>query len=276
MNIRLLALDLDHTTLDENSRLSPGNRKALLSAAEKGMELVIASGRAYSTLPKEMTAFPGVRYAIVSNGAGVHDIKTGRRLFHKTLSSDLTERILACCRGKDLALEVFWEGGAYCGRDYWEDPTPFMGDESVRDYVQSTRTPVDNIFDFIRAHAGELESIAPVVSSPELKEALTKELEALEEVYITTSVPRLIELSHRDSGKHRALEFLSEHLGIPGSQIAAFGNGDNDAEMLAWAGLGVAVANGSEKCRTAADHITGHYLADGLARALYDLEILPD
>ena len=63
------------------------------------------------------------------------------------------------------------------------------------------------------------------------------------------------------------LAFLTAHLGIPREAVCAFGNADNDADMLEWAGMGIAVANGSPACLAAADAVTGHYLEDGVAQA---------
>lgn len=271
MTPKLLALDLDDTTLNRESRLSPGNRAALLRANERGMEIVIASGRAYETLPKEMLTFPGVRYAICSNGAGVYDVSTGEAILHRTIPEAAVETIVALCRGEALTFEAFVQGRAYCDRSYIENPYAFGADESVAAYVRSARRPVESILDFIREHQGSLDALDLVVGGPVLKEKMLKKLEAIGEVYITSSVPRLIEISHRDSGKHRALEFLCQHLDLPREAVIAFGNGDNDAEMLAWAGIGVAVANATDRCKAAADMVTGDYLADGVAMALDQL-----
>jgi hypothetical protein len=100
---------------------------------------------------------------------------------------------------------------------------------------------------------------------------MMQKLASIEDVYITTSVPRLIELGHRDCGKHRGLQFLTDYLGIPQADTVAFGNGDNDAEMLEWAGLGVSVENGTPACRAAADCITGNAWESGVAEVLWEL-----
>ena len=82
------------------------------------------------------------------------------------------------------------------------------------------------------------------------------------------SMPRLVEISDIQCGKHRALAFLADYLGIPQEKVCAFGNADNDADMLLWAGTGIAVANSSPACLRAADVVTAHYLEDGVAQAL--------
>ena len=70
MNIKCIALDLDRTTLNASGRLSDGNYNALCHAIENGVHIVIASGRSFDTLPKDVLAVPGIEYAITSN----HDL----------------------------------------------------------------------------------------------------------------------------------------------------------------------------------------------------------
>lgn len=272
----LLALDLDDTTLDRESRLSSGNREALLRATEMGIQLVIASGRAFDTLPRELVEFPGVHYAICSNGATVCETATGQTLLRRTLPPRAVDEILRLTEGAGITYEAFVEGRAYCDREYIAHPEAYGADAATAAYVRSARRPVENITEFIRKHRQELEAVDLVVRSPEQKRAMTELMGQVDDVYITSSAPRLVELSHRDCGKHRALEFLCTRLGIPREGVVAFGNGDNDREMLAWAGVGVAVANGTPLCRDAADMITGNHWEDGVAAALEKLLYIPE
>ena len=85
--IKLLAFDLDGTTITEHKYLSPGNREALLAAEEEGVILVPATGRMKSFLPEEITALPGVRYAITSNGAAVYDLLEDRAVHESLIPS---------------------------------------------------------------------------------------------------------------------------------------------------------------------------------------------
>lgn len=268
MEIKLLALDLDDTTHNDRSELSPLNCASLMEAHKRNMEIVIASGRAYDTLPREMVSFPGVRYAITSNGAAVYRVDTGETIFHRTVPETAVEQILELCRGRHLTFEAFVDGRAYCAQSYVDDPYEFMADDAVAAYVRRSRRPVPDIQDFILTHISRLDSLDLVVGTPEMKETMLEELTTVSEVYITSSVPRLIEISHKDCGKHRALEFLCGQLGVPREAVMAFGNGDNDADMLRWAGIGVAVANASPDCLAAADIVTEDYLSDGVGKTL--------
>lgn len=265
---RLVALDLDETLLDQNSKLSPGNRAALEAAVEQGAAIVIATGRAFETVPEDMLGFPGVRYAICSNGAGVYELSTGKALVRYQLKPAAVERVLSLAEGENLTYEAFIDGRAYAQRDYVENPARYMTDAATVQYVKASRRPVPDILAFVRQHGAELDSLALVAGNMTVKKSMMEKLAAVDGIYVTTSVPRLVEISDINCGKHRALAFLADYLGIPREKVCAFGNADNDAEMLSWAGTGIAVANSSPACLRAADVVTGHYLEDGVAQAL--------
>lgn len=264
--VRLIALDLDETTLDRDSRLSPRNRAALERAIEAGVEVVVATGRPMGTVPQEIRTFPGIRYAITGNGAAVYDLTTGEALVRHLVPEGAVEQIIGLSRGEQATLEVFIQGKAYAQADYIRHPERFMADAQTKVYVQTTRNPVMDIVAFAREHRRELDSIDLVVADLNTKARLREKLKAVRGVYITTSVPRLLEVSNEACGKHRGLQFLAERLGVAQQDTAAFGNADNDAEMLSWSGFGVAVDNASPACKAAADHVAPPYWEDGVAQ----------
>ena len=77
---------MDRTTLNSEGRLSAGNRKALEEIIAAGVHVIIASGRAFDTLPKDVAELPGVEYAITLNGAAMYHIPTGKCLKRYRLS----------------------------------------------------------------------------------------------------------------------------------------------------------------------------------------------
>jgi len=272
MTLRCIALDLDRTTLGPDGRLSTGNREALERAVRHGIHVVIASGRPLCSLPAEVTALPGIEYAITSNGAAVYHLPTGKRLRGFTLPPAAAEEILRLTADEPLTYEAFVDGIAYGGADYVADPVAYGTPPTSVGYIQRTRRPVPDIIAFIRSHSHELDSVDLVVRSAEEKNRLSALLmESVPDLYVTSSVPQLVEISHRDAGKHSGLRFITNLLGISPAQTAAFGDGDNDADMLAFAGCGIAVSNASPACLAAADRITGHFSEDGVAQAIHRL-----
>jgi len=272
MDIKCIALDLDRTTLNAQGRLSDGNRAALEYAISRGIHIVIASGRPLGSLPEDVLSVGGIEYAITSNGAAVYHLPTQKRLAHYTLTPSSVETILRLTATLPYALETFIDGHAYAGRDFLASPSSFGAPETSVGYFQRTRTPVENMRTFMQEHSIQLESIDLILGKDaDLTVLRCLFQQELSDCYITSSVSHLLEISDKRCGKHTGVLTIAQTLGLAPSQIAAFGDGDNDVDMLQYVGCGIAVANASPACLAAADKITGHYDKDGVAAAIYEL-----
>lgn len=268
---KLIALDLDETTLNGSGGLSPENQRAMEAAIQMGIHVVVATGRPLGALPKMIRNFPGIRYAITGNGAEVYDLETGASLRRFVMTEKSVEEILQKTAGEPVAYQCTIRGESFAQEDFVTNPEKYNNDPVTVEYVRKTRVLVPDMVAFIREHQRELDSVDVVTWDQELKHRLTERLQTVDSVYITSSVARLIEISNEASGKHRGLQFLADLLSVPREATAAFGNGDNDAEMLRWAGVGVSVAGGSEACRDAADHVTDTHFNNGVAKAFKEL-----
>lgn len=87
--IKLIALDLDGTTLNYEGRLEDRTKVILEAAIAKGVIIVIATGRVFSAIPKEILEISGIHYAITSNGANLIDLNT-RQLIYSNLMNQIT------------------------------------------------------------------------------------------------------------------------------------------------------------------------------------------
>lgn len=262
---KLLALDLDGTTLRSDGTLSPFNREALLDAWEAGMHIVVASGRAFASLPEEVMTLPCIEYAITSNGATVYEAGTGTRIQAHYLKRAAVEKLLSIAREHGIMVEGFVDGIPYSQRDYVEDPMRFGASDYSVSYVKRTRRPVEDIFAFLREHGEELDSLDLITGDMELKARLRERITAeVEDVYLTSSVATLLELSDAHAGKASGLRFLAEYLGVSREETAAFGNAENDVDMMQWAGTGVAVANSPADVCAAADQVVPSNDEDGV------------
>ncbi len=270
MTIQCIALDLDYTTLNSQGQLSTYTRQALTCAIQRGVHIVVASGRALDSLPEEIRSFDGIRYAVTSNGAAVYDLRDHVCLKQYKLGEQSVREILRLSEGLHIACEAFIDGRPYAQADYVADPMRY-GTKSVS-YIKNTRTPVDDFRSFVLQNAANLDCMDLVIDDPKLKTELWELFEdKVPDIYITSSVGQLLEISYKDCGKHSGVRFVLERLGLPRESLAAFGDGDNDAHMLEFAGIGVAVANASEACRAAADRIAPSNDEDGVAREIFRL-----
>lgn len=269
MRYKCVVSDLDKTLLNEESTLSATTRDALERLIEAGILVVPASGRPFGAFPECITKMGGIRYAITSNGVVLMDVEKREQIWSLKLQSQVVRSVFALLEHYSVTYEAFIDGKAYTGQDYFECPEMFGVRPEIRGYIQSTRHAVPDIRSFLKEHEKELDCMDVIANPKEKDEILKLVRETIPGIYVTTSAPHLIEISDEAAGKHAGLKKLLEMLKIDPSEAIAFGDGDNDSEMLREAGLGVAVSNAGELCRAAADMITASNEEDGVAEALY-------
>lgn len=276
MKIKLLALDLDDTTLAEGGVLTDFNKEALLKAIEHNIEVVVASGRNYTSLPSCITELPGIRYAIVSNGAAIYDIKADTRIAGAFLPADAVKTVMDLEEQEENSSgEIVIDSIAYAPCDYINEPLKFSPDTlspHIIEYLKNTRKPVENFYGFAMENAHRIDSINLTFKNSEQRKAFQAKLEKLtDDVYLTSSIGHLLEISCKTSGKGNAMRTLCKMLEIPLSETAACGNADNDTDMVAAAKIGAAVENATDSCKAAADVIIPHHNDNGVGKFIYSL-----
>lgn len=271
MPIKLIALDLDGTALRSDNTLSPVVAAAIEDAAAHGMEIVAASGRPYGSMPASVLRLKGVNYVISSNGAAVHD-KTGRRIHETLLRESAVLRLLELTKHEDLIWEAFSDGATYTDNRYLRDPLQYGCTPAYISYVQNSRGGLDDMRQYIFENRRTLDSVEYVCPDAEKRERVRRLLEEnLREVYITSSSANFVEFMDANATKSNALKWLCRFLRLPLVQTAACGNADNDADMIACAGLRAAVANASQSCKKAADVILPSNDSDGVAELIQQI-----
>lgn len=255
--IKLIALDLDGTTMNTENQLPAENKKILESAIAEGVNVVVASGRCYNSLPKEVTGIRGVQYAISSNGAQVRDLRTGEVLHSDCADPRAVHMLHDIVKENGYDIEVFVDGMAYMEKERWEDVRDGRITYRRRDYILNTRQPVEDILGFMMQHDDKIENVNIYFEDLSVKPAIRKTLEPLEEfATVTTSFDTNWEMGGLTTSKAEGLRVLSEILGIEKEEMMAFGDSPNDIPMIEAAGIGVAVENAKDSVKQAADFVT--------------------
>ncbi len=197
--------------------------------------------------------------AIVYNGAVIYDFSTDTALHRYDFPVAVAETVIARLRAAHP--EVM------CGA---ETAYGWYVDTARYDLVRGGEVPyetepdgVGEVQDFLQESVTKLLFWHP----SENAETLVRALEGVS-VHGTWSMPGLLEVIAKGVNKCAALTRVAEDLGVSAPQVAAFGDEHNDKEMLAWAGLGVAMGNASAPAREAADLVTSSNDDDGVARVL--------
>ena len=249
MKIRALALDLDGTLTNSQKEVTPATRAALDAARQKGVKIILASGRPV------VGVMPVAReLELEKKGA------TGETLHQSRLAPDSIPRICEFARRRGLAFLTYDREGVI---------TENAGDEYIQKEAWINRLPVRQVED-LPAEVDFPVTKMLVVGPPQQTENAERAMRAQfkGEFDCFRSEPYFLEVVPMGVEKAASLEILLKKLGIDREELMACGDGFNDLPMLRYAGLGVAMANAQSAVKQAADRVTLSNDEDGVAAAV--------
>ena len=262
----LAAVDIDDTLVGPDGVVSAANVAALKRLVAAGTRVVLASGRSHANmLPfhRMLGLPPGP--IISSQGAVVQDSETGAVRFAYAMAPDDVAAVTRHGRESGFAVQHYRPGGIHTeARTRWTEYDQTRNSEphvEVRDLLAAgTGGAVpDDVMKII--WLGDPDAITRAV--PEAHARHDARLAVLR------TDPPYLEFSAANVNKATALAAVAESLGASRAEVVAFGDGNNDAAMLAWAGLGVAMPHAAPSARNAADHVGPEGDAEtALARAV--------
>ena len=269
MKLKLSLTDLDGTLLRDDKSLSPANRAALVRAAAQGAEVVVATGRFFGGIPRELLELPFLRYFILMNGAKVYDRREDRVLYRSEIPLAQAERVMDLLEPLDCTVDCYQNDVGWMERRYFDHLDYYVTDPVSRAMVRSHRRPVDDLRAQVRAGGDTVQKMQAYFPHLELRPQVMALLRReVPGVVQSVSLPTNLELNAAGATKGAALAALCRALGVDPLDTAAFGDGTNDVSMLAAAGVGVAMANGAPETRQAADLVTASNQEDGVALVL--------
>jgi len=257
---QLIAFDLDDTLLLPSGQLSDRSRRAVQQVHERGVIVALASGRMLANM-LPIGELLGFETALVSfNGAQVNLSPSQPPLFHCPVPPALAERVIDFALQHDLHLHFYHDNRLYSSRvDDWQ----------ARLYHEHTGAHLEPAANFDRLRGLPATKLL-IADEPERIEVLLGECSGLfgAELTLTRSKSIYLEFLHPTVNKGEGFKALCRHLEVPLSATAAFGDGYNDLEMLAAAGLAVAMKNGIEEIKSVADRVCASNADDGVAQVL--------
>ncbi len=246
MRYKLLAIDIDDTLVADSKPVSSVNKRAIDNARAAGCCVVLATGRGFlaSTPVWKQLGMDGL--IINYGGAMINDIKTDKPFMVTELDGDVVTEILELADSMGLHAHIY------------------QGDEIVYEkdcvyptmYTRKLKLPW-RIEPNIRKMAWRnVPKVLIMTEPPRVAELLPFFAAHFKgRAAVSASSPGFIEFNRIGASKGNALRLLAEHIGAPQEQTAAIGDNTLDMEMIAWAGLGVCVADGNEAVKAIADVI---------------------
>jgi Cof subfamily protein (haloacid dehalogenase superfamily) len=192
-------------------------------------------------------------------GAVVAEPTTGRWLLHQPIPLELARETISVLNDEGFGLNC------YVGDElYVSEVTPEA--RRYADFQQLELHPVGNLLEWINEPPTKLV----VIGDPEVLDDLEQRMLARFDgrLYISKSLPYFLEFASPEVTKATGLGFLSEHLGFSRERTVAFGDGENDIELVDWAGYGVAVANAHDQVKEVADLVCPSVDEEGVAQVI--------
>lgn len=267
MDIRLIAMDLDGTTLQQDHcSFSPRLLTALEQAHEKGVLIVPVTGRQFGLLPPVLRQqHLWEKFAVLCNGGQIRNLNTGEMLHGLEIDPVALRQLLALAEEFNLPIEFSVDSKLYLTSKSLEQQLPHPNLVFHRDTILARHGVI--VPSLQPMCAGGIEKVNLLCIPRELAQTLELRLQkiAVSAVWASSSS---MEITHPDATKGNGVQRLCKILGIPMSAVMALGDSGNDITMLRQAGLGVAMGNAPEFVKAAADVCALPYDEDGAAKAI--------
>ncbi len=262
MNIKMIVMDIDGTLLNSSGNISSKTKSYLIELQEKGVPLVLASGRNKISLDKiskllKMENYPKNAH-ILLNGMEIRNAVGEVTYAFKGFKKDDMTHITSVCKELEMDVVLFYEDVLFVVE---------YGNTKICDGHLNSQTKI-HCNDIIVADLlkyGDLKKIAILQDKSYIDKIMTTLVEKVGDKYEVVRVdPDWIEVTPSGVNKGVALSYLAKLKGIEMKNIAAFGNSENDIEMLKVAGISVAMDNSMEHIKEVTKYVCKSNNEDGI------------
>ena len=284
--IKMIVMDMDGTLLREDNTIDTVTREALLDVQRKGIRLVLASGRSYCKLMQyakelQMSSYGG--YLIEINGLALYDLASGKREVKTRLSPGDIRKLYEFGLPYELEMQALFDDGiyiyipesllpgkiAYRKEHHLPDDHPLT--RGAMKFLSDNRQGYPNQM-YIR-HVDEITRPLNKVCFAADKDALDVFAEKIRLKYqdlfwIGKTTESWLEIMPKGITKGNALMALADKLHIEKDEILAFGDGENDIEMIQSVTYGIAMGNALAAVKEVAYDITDDHNHQGIAKVL--------
>ena len=257
--MRAFACDLDRTLIAEDLVLRPRTLAAIGAAREAGIEVIVVTGRMFRSVRRYAEAAGLTAPVVCYQGAVVADPRTGEFLRHEPIPIELAREAIGAVESEGYGLNCYVDDELYVARE-----TP-----EARQYAEFQHIPihvVGPLLDWLERPPTKLVTIGDPGALDELEGRMKERLDG--RLFIAKSLPFFLEFANAGVTKGAGMDFVADHLGLDPAEVVAFGDGENDVELLEWAGYAIAVANAHARVLEAADFVAPSVEEEGVAQVI--------
>jgi Cof subfamily protein (haloacid dehalogenase superfamily) len=264
--IKLLIVDIDGTIAGQSNQVTPRVKQAIKAAQDGGVRVGIATGRMYKSALRFHHEIGADMPIIAYQGAWIQDPITGTTHRHLPVPVEIAMELIDYFEQSHLldklSIHVYRDDCLYV-RAINPDTELYIGRSGIG------VIPVADLRSVLIDRPTKLLAMSEDTA---LIQDLLVELRqryAPAELHVTTSVPIFLETTQAGVNKGAAIDYVAkELLNITAENVLAIGDNYNDVEMLAYAGIGVAMGNAPPDVQSLADWVAPDIEADGVAVAI--------
>ena len=282
---KLVAIDLDGTMLNSYGIVTQNTKEVIKKVQEKGIEVIIASGRPIDSIKTIAKEIESENYFISGNGAILYDIKKDEIIYENILKKAKTLDIIKICEENSIYYNIYTEKEILAKSLNYNVLYYYKENLDKEEKNKTHIKIVEDLYKYLEERNEKIIKITICDKNKSIFNSILKKLKTIDDIEVlevshmsrkmirqgTEEVPieyYYTEISAKNVDKWNTIEILAEKLNIKKEEIVAIGDNVNDEKMLKEAGLGIAMGQSSPKITKISNYTTNNNNEEGVANAL--------
>lgn len=269
--VRMLVFDLDGTVVwqKDHKTITEKTFEAIEYAAQKGVIVVIATGRMLSGIQQYLTDNKNIKYLITTNGSKLINLENKEVMYANPLSYEKVKELSNKAEELGLFYELYCDGKSYAPRKNKENILSYNIHKEWFDMLNDRPIAFETLEDLLIKDKKQVEKFNMLSIPYDKYDKVWNEFKKIRGINQVSSIKINIEINNETTSKWEALQYLIKYLGLKDEEVMTIGDSGNDYEMIKKAGLGVAMGNAFDEVKDVAAYVTDSDEKDGFAKAVY-------
>ena len=283
---KLVAIDLDGTMLNHYGEISEKTKETVTKCIEKGIEIVLASGRPIDSIRTIAKSLGIQGYFVAGNGALIYDIKNDEMIYKNYIKKEKVLDIIQICEYKSIAYNIYTDKMILTTNLKFNVLYYYKENLKREESKRTNISIVENMYEYVKQMKEEnFLKITICDENNSIFNSITKKIKEINEIEVlevahmsrkmikqgTEEIPVeyfYTEISASNVDKWNAIDFLIKRLDIKPEEVIAIGDNINDKKMIENAGIGIAMKESTPEIIKVAKEVTDTNDNDGVASAL--------
>lgn len=271
MDYKLIAVDMDGTLLNSDNVVSDKNKNMLKVATEKGIQVVISTGRIFTSAKYYAHLLGLITPIIACNGAYVCEYHKNRVIYDNDIDMYNANKIIDILE-ENNAFYRFYDNNNFYLKNL-ESMSNKYGEwkTNAEDIFKVKVVVLDDVKNYVKEHKPKIYKYVVVEEDDEKLNRIKQQIMSIKGIEVVSSWRGSFDIMNAGVSKGNALKELCRIYNIDRNEVIAIGDNHNDISMIEFAGTGVAMGNGEEEVKRIANIVTDTNDNDGVAKVLKDL-----